>query len=829
MIPAAPTADEPARVEALRRLELLDAAADPVVDGLVACAARLTGCPIALVSLVDAERQYFLARHGLEARQTPREVSFCAHALHGASLFEVPDARRDPRFAGNPLVIGEPHIVFYAGLPLRVQGHALGTLCVIDRAPRTLDASQRRALEALAGAAEHALAGRRLRIELAEKEALLAKLTAEVPGMVYRYRVAPGGEASLPYASEHAHEMFELSPAELARSADPVFERVHEEDRAALRESLRVSAERLAPWRHEFRVCLPRQGLRWREGLARPERQPDGSVLWHGITTDVTERKENEARLRQVRHRWQVAVDAARLGLIEFDLQGGCVLLDAAARAQHGLPAEAAAGAEPGLTSLTYADWLRGFRLDERRAIGAALQRAQRDGDAVALTVRLAAAEGEPARHLEITARRDTSGRGGRLVGACRDVSEREQLEQLRRDKLAAEQAAAAKTRFLSRVSHELRTPLNAILGFTQLLQLDAVHPLHERQHERVEQIRHAGRHLLGLINDVLDLTRHEQGGWPMTLGRVDVQAQLAAAGAMVETLAQRRGVRLELPASGAPLCVRADARALEQVLVNLLSNGIKYNRPHGRLRIALRRHGERLEIAVSDEGQGLDAAQRSRLFEPFDRLGAEDSGIEGSGLGLVIAKSLTEAMGGEVRVESTPGAGSTFGVWLPLWAEPAAAHAPVVEPVRREPVAVPPAPAWTDGDREARILYIEDEPVNALLVVEALRGMPHWKVMTASDGEQGLELARTLRPDLLLIDINLPRLSGSEVVRALRRRPSTRDLPCIALSADALPEQIAAAREAGFDDYWTKPLDLRKLVERLGERLARREAAVVD
>jgi signal transduction histidine kinase/CheY-like chemotaxis protein len=828
MISAALPVDEPSRLQTLRQLEVLDTDADPVLDGLVACAAQLTGCPVALVSMVDAERQSFLARHGLDARQTPRDISFCAHAILGPSLFVVADARHDARFADNPLVTGEPRVAFYAGVPLRVDGLALGTLCVVDRVPRTLDEAQRGALEALGRAAEHWLASRRLQAELAEKEALLAKLTAEVPGMVYRYRVSPGGEASLPYASEHAREMFELSPAELALSADAAYERVHEEDRAALRESLRVSAERLAPWRHEFRVCLPRQGLRWREGLARPERQPDGSVLWHGITTDVTERKESEARLRQVRHRWQVAVDAARLGLIEFDLQGGCVLLDAAARAQHGLPAEAAAGADPGITSLTYADWLRRFRLDERRAIGTALQRAQRDGAAVALTVQLAAA-GEPARHLEITARRDTSARGGCLVGACRDVSEREQLEQLRRDKLAAEQAAADKSRFLSRVSHELRTPLNAILGFTQLLQLDALHPLHERQRERVEQIRHAGRHLLGLINDVLDLTRHEQGGWPMAMGRVDVQAQLSAACAMVETLAQRRGVRLELPAAGPPLCVRADARALKQVLVNLLSNGIKYNRPHGRLGIALRHHGERLEIAVSDEGQGLDAAQRGRLFEPFNRLGAEDTGIEGSGLGLVIAKSLAEAMGGELRVQSTQGAGSTFGLWLPLWAEPAGAHGAGSEPARREPVAVPPAPAWTDGDREARILYIEDEPVNALLVVEALRGMPHWKVMTASDGEQGLELARTLRPDLLLIDINLPRMSGSEVVRALRRRPSTRDLPCIALSADALPEQIAAAREAGFDDYWTKPLDLRTLVSRLGERLARREPAMAD
>jgi signal transduction histidine kinase/ActR/RegA family two-component response regulator len=798
--------DELERLHCLRQLEVLDTPADPVLDGLVQCASVVSGCPIALISLVDVDRQWFKARHGLELSQTPRDLAFCSHALLCDGLSESHDLRADPRFADNPMVLGAPHAVFYAGVPLTVDGHALGTLCVMDRVPRRLDGSQREALQSLARAAEHWLLGRREQLVVTKQASLQRKFAAALPGFVYQFRLDPDGRSCFPMASDHLRDLLEVAPEDVRKDAAAFMARVHPEDVGALNASIRRSAFELAPWRHEFRVQLPRQGLRWLEGTSRPEARSDGSVVWHGFVTDITERKQRDAAYRQVQQRWQLAVDAARLGLVEIDLAQSRVALDPRAVAHHGLDADC--------SGLGFEAWLSLFAPLDARRLRHALASADLD-DGVRLTLQLGSAgdsgeAGEALRYLELSAQR--VGEAGCLVGACREVSEQVQLGQLKRDKLAAEQASQAKSLFLSRVSHELRTPLNAILGFTQLLQMDTSCPLEGRQKGRVEQVRHAGAHLLALINDVLDLSRLEQGGHAFELGPVDVDAVLEAAGSLVETQALQRGVRIVRSGPSAPLAVRADARALGQVLVNLLSNAIKYNRPDGRVGITLSARASRVEIAVSDEGAGLDAGQLAELFQPFNRLGAENRGIEGSGLGLVIAKGVIEAMGGELRVRSQPGHGSVFSVLL-AHAEPSSLQAQGIDSSFGAPGGA------TEEAREApaaTLLYIEDEPVNALLVVEALRAMPQWKVVTAPDGEQGLALARKLRPDLLLIDINIPLLTGDQVVRALRRDPATRDLTCIALSADALAEQIAAARAAGFDDYWTKPLDLQTMVRRL-------------
>ncbi|HSV69690.1 MAG TPA: response regulator [Methylibium sp.] len=404
---------------------------------------------------------------------------------------------------------------------------------------------------------------------------------------------------------------------------------------------------------------------------------------------------------------------------------------------------------------------------------------------------------------------RDGAGAATGVVVVFRDATDQVWAEQMERDKLAAELASRQKTHFLSRISHELRTPLNAILGFTQLLQLDESRPLDAIQRGRLEKVRHAGGHLLELVNDVLDLTRIEEGARPLERVPVDVGVVLETTCAMLESQARERDIRILKHAGGAPPAW-ADTRALEQVLINLLSNGIKYNRAGGRLEVALSSTEGRVEVNVRDQGAGLDAGQLEQLFQPFNRLGAENSNVEGSGLGLVIARSLVEAMGGELTVVSARGVGTCFTVRLPGAAQETA-HRPVPS-TRRAPAAAELPPAT--------LLYVEDEPLNALLLTEALRGVPQWRVVLAEDGRQGLELARRLRPDLVLLDINLPVLTGDQMVRALRSDAATRDLRCIALSADALPEQMAAAHAAGFDAYWTKPLDLGMLVERLRVQL---------
>lgn len=404
---------------------------------------------------------------------------------------------------------------------------------------------------------------------------------------------------------------------------------------------------------------------------------------------------------------------------------------------------------------------------------------------------------------------RDGAGEASGVVVVFRDATEELKIEEMERDKLAAELASRQKSHFLSRVSHELRTPLNAILGFTQLLQLDDKRPLDATQRSRVERVRHAGEHLLALINDVLDLTRIEEGARPLDRGPVDVAAVVDVSCAMVEEQARVQNVRIERRGDvGAPSAL-ADARAFEQVLINLLSNGVKYNRAGGLLTVTVSAPAGFIEVAVRDQGAGLDERQLDQLFQPFNRVGAENSKVEGSGLGLVIARSLVEAMGGELRVSSELGVGTCFTVRLPAAGASDAAQPTTLPHAERPSCQLAELPPAT-------ILYVEDEPLNALLFTEALRGVPQWRIVLADNGEEGLALARRLRPDVVMLDINLPGLTGDQVVRRLRADPQTHALRCVALSADALAEQRTAALAAGFDAYWTKPLDLAGLIERL-------------
>ena len=405
---------------------------------------------------------------------------------------------------------------------------------------------------------------------------------------------------------------------------------------------------------------------------------------------------------------------------------------------------------------------------------------------------------------------------GGTLWhGFSADVSDRKEAELLRRDKDAAERANRAKNEFLSRVSHELRTPLNGILGFAQLMSLDRMNPLAPEQQRRLDSVLRAGRHLLELINDVLDVARIESEDFSLQPATFDAWAAIGECLSLIQPLADRADVRLPAPAARPPCWVRADPRAFEQVLMNLLSNAIKYNRPGGDVEVSVAAHEARVQIAVRDSGRGISAEQQAVLFQPFNRLGAEQSRTEGSGLGLVISRRLVEAMGGALSLHSEPGRGSTFSVELPA-GDASGSVAPQPPFARTAPGGLPAVPR--------DVLYIEDEPLNAVLMEEVFRARPHWTLHVAEDGTHGASLAREMHPDLVLIDMNLPDMSGLALIHRLRDDPATRGLRCIALSADAMAEQIDAALAAGFDDYWTKPIDVKRVLSDLTRLLAEHE-----
>ncbi len=426
---------------------------------------------------------------------------------------------------------------------------------------------------------------------------------------------------------------------------------------------------------------------------------------------------------------------------------------------------------------------------------------------------------------VEVTASPYADEQGLSTQVIVRDISERRQAERaLRRlnDELEqrveertaalrtarddAEAANRAKSEFLSRMSHELRTPLNAILGFGQLLQLESAGDA--RAAGRVREILAAGRHLLTLINEVLDLSRIEAGEMEVSLEPVALAPLLAECGTLVQPMAAGRGIALELPeaAAAAAAVVRADRTRLKQVLLNLLGNAVKYNRDGGRVRVTLQAEGEAWCVAVADEGPGLDAAQQARLFRPFERLGAAAAGIEGTGIGLALSRRLVELMHGAIGVTSAPGQGSVFWFRLPR----AQDAVPALGPGDGDAEMQAAAPA-TGSDR--CVLYIEDNPSNLRLVEDIVAMRPRWRLCAADTPATGLRLARTLHPDLLLLDIHLPGMDGFAVLRALREDAALRGTPVVAVSAHAMPEDLARAEAAGFDDYLTKPLVVARLL----------------
>jgi signal transduction histidine kinase/CheY-like chemotaxis protein len=377
-----------------------------------------------------------------------------------------------------------------------------------------------------------------------------------------------------------------------------------------------------------------------------------------------------------------------------------------------------------------------------------------------------------------------------------------------RRAETAAAAANASKTEFLSRMSHELRTPLNAILGFSQLLQMGSLTP---RQGDCVAHIVKGGQHLLELINEVLDISGIEAGRVGVSLRTLPVAAAVNGAMELVSACAAQREVELHRIASGEEL-VMADPGRLRQVLLNLLSNAIKYNRAGGRVTLSWEKAPpDRIRILVRDTGPGIPPDKLTRLFTPFDRLGAEQTSVEGTGLGLALSKRLVEAMRGTIRVASTVGAGTTFVVEL-LRAERLAEAGERTAPLAAAPTGAPPA--------RGTLLYIEDTPSNLRLFEEILLHRPGLAMMSAMRGSLGLELARQHRPDVIVLDLHLPDLDGAEVLRRLRTDPLTRAIPVIVLTADATP-----ARRQQLPDVWaylTKPVDVTTVLTTLDEALSR-------
>ncbi|MEO5337142.1 MAG: PAS domain S-box protein [Magnetospirillum sp. WYHS-4] len=553
----------------------------------------------------------------------------------------------------------------------------------------------------------------------------------------------------------------------------------------------------------------------WEMASISPIKDAAGSVThFVAVKEDITVRKAMEHSLRAARAEYDSLLTSIRAGVNKIDLEGSVTFANAAHDAMFGLPP----GGSLGLKVWDFVD------AAERPAM-------------LEMFRRVIAEHPEPTPYVAVFRRTDGTemvvqtdwgyelGAAGDVMGfvsVMNDITDRRRAEvQLQEAKEEAERANNAKSEFLSRMSHELRTPLNAIIGFGQLLEYNPNEPLTEKQKSSVAYIVQGGHHLLELINEILDLAKIEAGHLELSLESVAVAPLVADCLPLIQPRADERHITVRVAADQGRV-VRADHTRLKQVLLNLMSNAVKYNRDGGAIDIFYSdAPNGLLRIAVADTGPGIPEEHQGEVFQPFNRLGAEGSTVEGTGIGLTITRRLIEAMGGRIGFASKPGEGTTFWVEVPTADALASAEA---APESEAGAGVGTEPhAWAG----ARVLYVEDNPTNVELMQIFLAGTKGFHLLVAVTAEEGLDMARRERPDIILMDVNLPGMSGVEAVRRLKADPETRGIPVIAVSAAAMPRDVEAGVEAGFDSYLTKPINLREVLKTIHHLLANRASVL--
>ena len=601
------------------------------------------------------------------------------------------------------------------------------------------------------------------------------------------------------YWTERIASLFGYREGELETTYDNFLAAIHPDDRQKVIDAVNACVERDVPYEIEHRVVWPDGTVRWLLERGAVARDADGKPLQMlGVVQDIDDRKRAEMTLAEREQQLREAQSMAHVGNWVADIGSGALSWSDEIYRIF--------GHQPGSFAPNVEAFHAAVHPDDIAKVMASEKLAEQSGrhDVVHRIVR----PDGTVRHVHelAQAENDAAGKLLRMSGTIQDVTEQVQAEQaLIVVSEESKRANQAKSEFLSSMSHELRTPMNAVLGFAQMLEYDS--SLNADQQDNVHEIIKAGHHLLELINEVLDLAKIESGKMELSLEVVEVCPLVEECLGLVKTLAGKRDIRLSH--SGlAGAAVRADRTRLKQSLLNLLSNAIKYNLQGGSVKLDVTGGGsQRLKIRVTDTGLGIPSQNLAGLFKPFSRLGAENSDIEGTGIGLTITQRIVELMGGTVGVQSEVGVGSSFWIELPLESMHKPGHAPAKK-------AADDAAPQDAGLVQHTVLYIEDNPTNIKLVAQILGRRKYIKMLTAHTPELGIELAMAHAPEIILLDVNMPGMDGYQVLQVLKADKRLQDIPVIAITGNAMPRDIERGMAAGFHDYLTKPLDVPKFVE---------------